>query len=201
MIDKNRLLAVTDGIIAIAATIMVLQLTIPEEVSFIAFAHQWPVLVAYIISYAHIFLAWHEHHDSMANAEVINHRIFLINCLWLFFVTLIPFVTGVIGHAPNHTPSVLLYIAVLLAEQLTITWESVSVVKLNKTVVLDGPVIRKIRIVSIAGYAVAAIVACIYAIAGLIATLIVSIINVVLICEYDRHIAAKVEQMMEERAE
>ena len=57
MIDQNRLLAITDGIVATAATIMVLQLVVPKEVSMDAVAEQWPTLVAYIISFAGYLLA------------------------------------------------------------------------------------------------------------------------------------------------
>ena len=146
MIDQNRLLAITDGIVAIAATIMVLQLVVPKEVSMEAVAEQWPTLVAYIISFIQIFLAWHEHHDSVFNAKYINHRIFLINCLWLFFITLLPFVTGVVGHSPDHQASMLLYILVLFLIQLTITIESRGISKLNKTPILDYEVIKKMTI-------------------------------------------------------
>ncbi len=185
MIDKNRLLAITDGIVAIAATIMVLQLVVPEAVSLNAIAEQWPTLLAYIISYAQIFLAWHEHHDSIANAELINHRIFLINCLWLFFITLLPFVTGVIGHSPDHKLSVLMFIAILFLVQLSITIESKAIQKLNKCRILDHDVIRVIRILSFTGYAVAAVGACIDPSAGLLIILALSLCEIIIMCMYD----------------
>ena len=72
MINKERLIAITDGIIAVAATVMVLRLDIPEMVSLAAIRERVPILVAYIISYMQIFLAWHEHHDSFIHAERIN---------------------------------------------------------------------------------------------------------------------------------
>ena len=77
MIDKGRLMAITDGIVAIAATIMALELTVPEKFSLAAVNAQMPTMVAFLISFVQIFLAWHEHHDSFAFAEKINHRIFL----------------------------------------------------------------------------------------------------------------------------
>ena len=117
MIEKGRLLAITDGIVAVAATVMVLRLEVPERASLAAAGRQLPVLLAYLISYTQIFLAWHEHHDTFLRVERISHTVFLLNCLWLFFVTLLPFVTGVVGSSPRHTPSVLLYLAVLTAEE------------------------------------------------------------------------------------
>ena len=185
MIDKNRLYAITDGIVAIAATIMVLQLVVPKEVSLAAFTEQWPVLAAYIVSFIQIFLAWHEHHDSVFNAKYINHRIFLINCLWLFFITLLPFVTGVVGHSPDHQASMLLYILILFLIQLMITIESRSICKLNKTQVLDYEVIKKIRIISFAGYLSAAASTFIDPRIAYIIVLALSFVEILFMCLYD----------------
>lgn len=185
MIDQNRLLAITDGIVAIAATIMVLQLVVPEEISMAAVAEQWPTLVAYIISFIQIFLAWHEHHDSVFNAKYINHRIFLINCLWLFFITLLPFVTGVVGHSPDHQASMLMYIMMLFLIQLTITIESRSICKLNNTPILDYEVIKKIRIISFAGYILAAASTFINPFFAYIIILTLSFVEILLMCLYD----------------
>ena len=186
MIDKNRLVSISDAIVAVAATIMVLQLDIPERVGWAAVQSQHQTLIAYLISFLQIFLAWHEHHDSLAGATKINHRIFLINCLWLFFITMLPLATGVIGKSPEHAPSILLYILILLAIQLTITWESHSVCKLNEIEVLDKPVIQKIRVLSITGYIIAAALAFVKPICGLIIILLVTAIELVMICLYDR---------------
>lgn len=194
MIDQNRLLAITDGIVAIAATIMVLQLVVPKEVSMDAVAEQWPTLVAYIISFIQIFLAWHEHHDSVFNAKYINHRIFLINCLWLFFITLLPFVTGVVGHSPDHQASMLLYILVLFLIQLTITIESRGISKLNKTPVLDYEVIKMIRIISFAGYLLAAASTFVNPFLAYIIILALSFVEILLMCLYDIKIGKQREK-------
>ncbi len=185
MIDQNRLLAITDGVVAIAATIMVLQLVVPEEISMAAVAEQWPTLVAYIISFIQIFLAWHEHHDSVFNAKYINHRIFLINCLWLFFITLLPFVTGVVGHSPDHQASMLMYIMMLFLIQLTITIESRSICKLNNTPILDYEVIKKIRIISFAGYILAAASTFINPFFAYIIILTLSFVEILFMCLHD----------------
>lgn len=185
MIDKNRLLAITDGIVAIAATIMVLQLVVPNEISVAAVVEQWPTLIAYIISFVQVFLAWHEHHDSVANATYINHRIFLVNCLWLFFITLLPFFTGLVGHSRGNQFAMLAYILVLFLIQLMITVESRMLQKLNDTIVLDYEVIRIIRIVSFIGYVVAAASTCIRPFWGFVIILVLSTCEIVLMCLYD----------------
>ena len=193
MIDKGRLMAITDGIVAIAATIMVLQLVVPEKFDMKAVYDQLPTMIAYIISFVQVFLAWHEHHDSFAYAEKINHRIFLLNCLWLFFVTLLPFATRVIGNSHGHTPSVLLYIGVLIMVQLTITIESRSIRKLNKTPILDEEIIKKIRMISIAGYLISALFAFFKPFIALLMILLLTVIEIILICLYDRKIAKYID--------
>ena len=188
MINKDRLLAITDGIVAIAATIMVLQLAIPERASVAEMARQWPTLLAYIISFLQIFLAWHEHHDSVAPAEWINHRIFLVNCVWLFFITLLPFATGIVGKSPDHTPSMLLYIAVLFLVQLSISIESRMIVNLNDCTIVDAPVIRQIRIISFAGYAAAAVCALLYPVSAFAIIILLTLAEIVVMCQYDRRV-------------
>ena len=186
MINKDRMLAITDGIVAIAATIMVLELAVPDEVTAAAIEERWPILLAYVISFTQIFLAWHEHHDSLALAKRINHRVFLLNCLWLFFITLLPFTTGIVGRSPNHTSSVLLYIAVLFAQQLAITIESVAVRRLNGTPLLDAEVIKPLRIITLIAYVIAAIGTVFLPISGLIIILALSLGSIIAICVYDR---------------
>ena len=185
MIDKGRLMAITDGIVAIAATIMALELTVPEKFSLAAVNAQMPTMVAFLISFVQIFLAWHEHHDSFAFAEKINHRIFLLNCLWLLFITLLPFATGLIGQSANHKYSVLVYIALLFLVQLSITIESRAIRKLNKTPILDEEVIKKIRVISFTGYIIAAVCALVVPVSGLIVVLVLSAVEIVLVCLYD----------------
>ena len=199
MINKYRLLAITDGIVAIAATIMVLQLVVPEKAGVAAIAAQWPILLAYIISFLQIFLAWHEHHDSVAPAEWINHRIFLMNCVWLFFITLLPFVTGIVGKSPDHTPSMLLYIGVLFMVQLVISIESRMIVNLNNCTIIDAPVIRKIRIMSFIGYGAAAVCALINPAFSFLVIIILSVGEIVVMCNYDSKVTAKLRKMRAEQ--
>lgn len=193
MISKDRLLAITDGIVAIAATIMVLELTVPVVISPTTIVDQWPILMAYIISFVQIFLAWHEHHDSFANAELINHRMFLLNCLWLFFITLMPFATCIIGRDPYNALAVLMYTGVLFMEQLTISLLSIGIQKLNNCIIRDGEIIRRIRIITLGGYLLSAVGTMIIPLIGLFVILALTFLNIVLICLYDRKLNVHAE--------
>lgn len=129
--DKNRIIAFTDGIIAIAATIMVLELQVPEEMSAGALLGEWPVLLAYIVSFSQIYLAWRSHHNSFQKADVVSVRTFLINGIWLFFQTLVPFGTGMIGRFPQSSLAAITYIMPIFAWTLTFQFLDWSIVKDN----------------------------------------------------------------------
>ena len=188
MINKDRLTAITDGIIAVAATVMVLRLDIPEKVSLEAIRERIPVLVAYIISYTQIFLAWHEHHDAFIRAEKINHRIFLMNTLWLFLITMLPFVTGVLGQSPTHRPTILLYLVILVLQVLVQMVECRMIEQFNGVQMQDAKIVNQIRKLTIAGCALAAIFAFLYPAASMWIVVCASIVSVVLIIRYDRTI-------------
>lgn len=188
MINKDRLTAITDGIIAVAATVMVLRLDIPDHVSMEAIRERIPVLVAYIISYTQIFLAWHEHHDSFIRAGKINHRIFLMNTLWLFFITMLPFVTGVLGNSPTHRPTILLYLAVLVLQALVQMAECRMIEHFNGIKMQDARIVDQIRKLTFVGCALAAVSAFLCPAASMWIVVCTSIASVVRIVRYDKTI-------------
>ena len=96
--NKGRIEALTDGILAIAATIMVLELHIPEESTLKALMGEATTFIAYIISFFMIYVMWHSHHDLFKKAEKISPAGFLLNGIWILFITLIPFTTGWVGR-------------------------------------------------------------------------------------------------------
>ena len=191
MINKDRLTAITDGIIAVAATVMVLRLDIPDRVSLEAIRERIPIIVAYIISYTQIFLAWHEHHDSFIRAEKINHRIFLMNTLWLFFITMLPFVTGVLGQSPTHRPTILLYLAVLVLQVLVQMVECRMIERFNGIEMQDAKIVDQIRKLTFAGCALAAVFAFLYPAASMWIVVCTSVVSFVLIVRYDKTIKAE----------
>ncbi|PMD67886.1 TMEM175 family protein [Companilactobacillus nuruki] len=89
---KDRLLAFSDGVFAILITILVLEFTVPQFQSghlLIAMVHQWPILIAYIVSYFYVGTLWLFHHDYFNALESIDRNLNLINLLMLFTITLI----------------------------------------------------------------------------------------------------------------
>jgi uncharacterized membrane protein len=112
--EKNRLEAFSDGVLAIIITIMVLELKVPHGADFAALKPLLPVFLSYVLSFLYIGIYWNNHHHLIKAADRINGSILWANLHLLFWLSLLPFVTGWMGE--NHftaLPSVL-YGAVLL---------------------------------------------------------------------------------------
>ena len=112
--NKSRLEAFSDGVVAIAITIMVLTLKVPhgtgwEEISAIA-----PLLFSYLLSFIYVGIYWVNHHHLMQPVKSVNGLILWANLHLLFWLSLIPFVTAWVGVDPSASPPVASYGIVLL---------------------------------------------------------------------------------------
>jgi uncharacterized membrane protein len=112
---KGRLEAFSDGVIAILITIMVLELKIPHGDDLRAIAPLLPVFLTYVLSYVYLGIYWNNHHHMLHLTSRVNGKILWANLHLLFWLSLVPFVTGWMGQ--NHFASVptAIYGAVLLA--------------------------------------------------------------------------------------
>jgi uncharacterized membrane protein len=112
---KGRLEAFSDGVIAILITIMVLELKIPHGADLEAVRPLLPVFLTYVLSFVYLAIYWNNHHHMLHATDHINGKILWANMHLLFWLSLIPFVTGWMGEnhfAPLPTAA---YGAVLLA--------------------------------------------------------------------------------------
>ncbi len=112
--EKNRLEAFSDGVLAIIITIMVLELKIPHDANLNALEPLFPVVLSYILSFIYIGIYWNNHHHMLYVTQKISGGILWANLHLLFWLSLIPFVTGWMGE--NHFASLptALYGVVLL---------------------------------------------------------------------------------------
>src|SRR5215218_6549212 len=101
--NKARLEAFSDGVIAILITIMVLELKTPHGDDWQALRPVFPVLVTYVLSFAFLGIYWNNHHHMLHAAERVNGPILWANHHLLFWLSLVPFVTGWMGE--NHDAS------------------------------------------------------------------------------------------------
>ena len=116
--EKNRLLAFSDGVLAIIITIMVLELRAPHEPTLAALTALWPTFLAYVLSFAYIAIYWNNHHHMMATAERVNGAILWANIVLLFFLSLLPFTTAWMGETHGAMWPTILYGVSLLMPAL-----------------------------------------------------------------------------------
>lgn len=101
--DKARLLAFTDGVVAIIITIMVLELKVPAGDGVEALRPLWPVFLSYVLSFVFVGIYWNNHHHLMHVVKEVNGAILWANLHLLFWLSLVPFVTAWMGE--NHFTS------------------------------------------------------------------------------------------------
>ena len=128
---KQRVEAITDGIIAIAATIMVLELKIPSKNDLAGLSELGHTFLAYVVSFLLIYLAWSLHHDLFKKAELITKQAFMVNGIWILFLTLVPFTTAWVGSAPDATLPEFLYPLNMLLWSLSFQWLEYRIQKDN----------------------------------------------------------------------
>ena len=116
--DKGRLEAFSDGVIAVIITVMVLEMKAPHEPTLAAVCALWPVLLSYILSFIYVGIYWNNHHHMFKTVERIDGRVMWANLHLLFWISLFPFVTAWMSE--NHFAPVptALYGGVLLMAAL-----------------------------------------------------------------------------------
>jgi uncharacterized membrane protein len=100
-VNKTRVEAVSDGIFAIAITLLVLTISEPDDYSHLAseLGDRWPSLAAYMVSFAIIGIMWFNHHSIFSMLETVDGAFFYLNLLLLMTIGFLPYPTGVLGQA------------------------------------------------------------------------------------------------------
>jgi uncharacterized membrane protein len=116
MRGTGRLEAFSDGVLAIIITIMVLELKVPHGTELAALGPLWPVFLSYVLSFVYIGIYWNNHHHLLHAASGVSGGVLWANLHLLFWLSLVPFVTGWMGE--NHfaaAPSALYGVVLLMA--------------------------------------------------------------------------------------
>ena len=116
--EKNRIEAFSDGVLAIIITIMVLELKVPHQEDLAALVPLWHIFTSYVLSFVYIGIYWNNHHHMMQAVNTINGSVLWSNLTLLFFLSLLPFTTGWMGENHFARWPTLLYGANLLASAL-----------------------------------------------------------------------------------
>jgi uncharacterized membrane protein len=125
--DTSRLEAFSDGVIAIAITLLVLEIRVPHleegtpEELWRALAELWPVYLGYVISFFTIGIMWANHHTIFRSIGRTDHTLIVLNLILLFFMATIPFPTALmadyLGH-PAERVGIIVYSGWFLATAL-----------------------------------------------------------------------------------
>jgi uncharacterized membrane protein len=95
---KNRLEAFSDGVLAIVITIMVLELRVPHDTSLTALKPLWGVFLSYVLSFIYLGIYWNNHHHMLHTVHKVTGGMLWANLHLLFWLSLVPFVTGWMGE-------------------------------------------------------------------------------------------------------
>jgi len=114
--NKTRLEAFSDGVLAIIITIMVLEMKVPHGENLAALQPVLPVFLSYVLSFLYIAIYWNNHHHMLHTAHRVSAGVLWSNLHLLFWLSLFPFVTGWMGE--NHfaaMPTALYGLVLLMA--------------------------------------------------------------------------------------
>jgi uncharacterized membrane protein len=118
---KGRLEAFSDGVLAIIITIMVLELRVPHGTSFADLRPVAPVFLSYVLSFIYVGIYWNNHHHLLHATQHVNGPILWSNMHLLFWLSLVPFVTGWMGENHFAALPVALYGFVMLMAAVSYT--------------------------------------------------------------------------------
>ncbi len=118
---KGRLEAFSDGVIAVIITIMVLEMKVPHGTDIAALLPVLPVFLTYVLSFIYIGIYWNNHHHMFHAVHHVNGTVLWANLHLLFWLSLVPFVTGWMGENHFEALPVVAYGLVLLASAFAYT--------------------------------------------------------------------------------
>jgi len=155
--NKNRLEAFSDGVIAIIITIMVLELKIPHGDDWQSLRNLVPKFISYIISFMYVAIYWNNHHHLLHATRRVTGAILWSNTHLLFWLSLIPFVTAWAGENHFSKLPVAAYSFVLLMAAIAYFILSKTIVSVQgKDSVLSLAIGKDLKgLVSIVAYALA----------------------------------------------
>ncbi len=152
--NKARIEALSDGVFAIAMTLLVLEIKVPEldrRVAAPELWHEilgrWPLFFSFVISFMLASLFWFWHHVSFHYIRSADGVIVLINLFFLMFVSLLPFSAAMLGAFTLHQPvSLACYFGNQLALGLTINAHWIYARRHGLITDPDAPIVRRFSI-------------------------------------------------------
>lgn len=116
VMSTSRMEAFSDGVLAILITIMVLDLKVPRGSDLASLRPLFPTFLSYVMSFIYLGIYWNNHHHMLHTVKTVNGAILWANLHLLFWLSLVPFVTGWMGeHRFAPVPTAMYGVVLLLA--------------------------------------------------------------------------------------
>jgi uncharacterized membrane protein len=129
--DKGRLEAFTDGVIAIIITIMVLEIKVPAGSDLASLRSGIPILLAYALSYVNVGIFWNNHHHMLQATERVDGLVLWSNLMLLFWISLMPFTIRWMDETHFAAAPTAAYGAVLVLSALSYLLLEKAIVRVN----------------------------------------------------------------------
>lgn len=159
MIKKSRVEAFSDGVLAIVATIMVLELALPDGLLWSDFFAQWPVYLAFIISFFQIYISLYSHNKLFAKIKCVGRHVYILNGFWLLFACFVPFTVRFLGENTNSSVAMIVYLSNLFLWAVSFQVLDLTVLHENPGVPKDETTEVVLRVVYYIGLITAGIIA------------------------------------------
>lgn len=112
-LELERLVFFSDAVVAIAITLLALDLKIETEhsghLTFADILHSWRKFLAFTLSFFYVAVFWKIHHEFYSYIRKIDAKIMIYNIAWLFFVVTLPFTTSLISSDFSDSPAIFMY--------------------------------------------------------------------------------------------
>ncbi|MEE8824223.1 hypothetical protein LASUN_18870 [Lentilactobacillus sunkii] len=130
--NKTRVEAFTDAVLAIILTIMILEFKTPESFKLSAILDQIPYLISYAIGYLFIGVAWYNHHYMFSQTRWITQNVYWANNIWMFTTSFIPVATAWVGRGLNEQGPEIFYFIVFLLWSVAYFYLSNRLIRANE---------------------------------------------------------------------
>tara|TARA_R110000868_G_scaffold117098_1_gene311103 strand:+ start:4887 stop:5462 length:576 start_codon:yes stop_codon:yes gene_type:complete len=127
--NKNRLEAFSDGVLAIIITIMILEIKAPEGKEFQDLISVFPKFISYVLSFIYIGIYWNNHHHLLQGLTKVNGKMLWANLHLLFWLSLIPFSTAWMGENYFSKSTMTLYGIILMFSAIAFNLLQTCIVK------------------------------------------------------------------------
>jgi uncharacterized membrane protein len=144
--ERDRLTAFTDGVLAIIVTIMVLELRPPDSARLGDLLQLWPVFLSYLLSFVYIAIYWNNHHHFFQLVDRVDGALLWANLHLLFWLSLVPFATAWIGRNGDEAwPTAVYGVSLLMPAIAWYVMQSVIIRRQGEGSALAGALGRDLK--------------------------------------------------------